>query len=168
MDQTLRMLLEQHSHNPSKQYELAGITADGIKYYILSEMEIAISEDDWEAGDVLFSMTVDVVNEKLRADILNNLLVMPGLTLHQEVTRWIQDIGHPSSTPYIRELLERGYDALQYTAYSDEGITKWFSHALACIGTPESIALIREFASSPIEGIATQMRYRLERIAEDD
>ncbi|UOD32486.1 hypothetical protein INH39_13010 [Massilia violaceinigra] len=168
MDKSLRMLLEQHSHNPSKQYELAGITADGIKHYILSEMQIAIAEDDWEAGHVLIAMTVDVANQKLRADILNNLLIMPGLTLHQEVTRWIQDIGHPSSTPYIREMLERGYDALQYTAYSDEGITKWFSHALSCIDTPESIALIREFASSPNTGIATQMRHRLKRIAEDD
>lgn len=48
---------------------------------------------------------------------------------------------------------------------SEQGvIAKWFSHALASIGTPEAIELIKEFAKCDDAGIAEEMNYRLRRL----
>jgi hypothetical protein len=164
MDKSLRELLDRHPTDPLKQYELAGITADGVKEFVLSEMRSAITRRDWEAWYTLLEMSRSIAEPRIKADVLNHLLVMPGHQLHQEVTRAIQLLRSPSSIPYIRTMLESGFETLKYTCSEDGAIAKWFSHALADINTPESIALIREFASSGNRDIAEEMRYRLERI----
>ncbi|MBB3120119.1 hypothetical protein [Pseudoduganella violacea] len=51
-----------------------------------------------------------------------------------------------------------------YTSSEPEVIAKWFSHALADIGTADAIALIRKFAGSPNAGVAKEMMYRLEKL----
>ncbi|NHZ34926.1 hypothetical protein [Massilia rubra] len=163
MDKSQRTLLDTIRANLSERHQLAGIDADSLKNYILGEMQtdIASDEDNWMSLDGMIGCIKD---EHVKAYILNNLLIMPGHYHHQEITRKIQHLGHPSSIPCIRTMLENGFDTLQYTCSEDEVIAKWFSHALADIGTPASIALIREFASSPNEGIAAEMRYRLEQL----
>ena len=164
MDKSLSKLLREHWADPSKQYQLAGITADGVKDFVLREMHVAIEGRDWEAWQALLGVTYAIADHQVKADVLNSLLVMPGHTLHQEATMEIQQLRSSSSVPYIRRMLESNFETLEYTCSEHETIAKWFSHALAKINTPESIAVIREFSVFGNEGIAREMKYRLERI----
>ena len=165
MDSEFRAWLVEHRGDAGRQYQLAGITAATIKDYILREMTIAIGESDWETYRTLFTMAHRIENPEVRADVFNHLLVMPGHDLHQEVTMAIQRLESPSSVPYIESVLRGGFGFLAYTSSEDAVIAKWFSHALARIDTPESIALIEEFAVCDNAGIAEEMRYRLDRLA---
>jgi hypothetical protein len=54
MDTSLRILLDEHRNNAAKQRQLAGVTIDTVKGFVLSEMAIAIAEHDWEAWHTLF------------------------------------------------------------------------------------------------------------------
>jgi hypothetical protein len=163
MDGTLRKLLESHSDNVSMQYQVAGITGDTVKQFILREMSTAIAEQDWEAWYTLFGLVRTIADPNTRADALNCLLVMPGHELHQEIARAIQELRDPSSVPYIRQMLVDDFAMLEYTCSDATVIAKWFSHALADINTPEAIALIEEFSRSGNPGIAEEMAYRLKR-----
>ena len=164
MDRELRQLLDSNMHDVPRLYQLAGVTPATVKRYILDGMAAAIAESDWEAWYTLLAMARAIEQPETKADVLHNLLLMPGHELHQEVTRAMQDLGSPSSVPCIRAVLEGGLDFLAYTGSEDEVIAKWFSHALVSIGTPEAIELIREFAASDNAGIAGEMRYRLEQL----
>lgn len=135
-----------------------------IKQKVLSDMALAIAEHDWQASYALLSSVRAIEDPDERADVLNNLLVMPGHELHQEVTREIQKLRSPSSVPYIRQILTAGFGMLEYTCSEPGVIAKWFSHALADINTPESIALIRAFASASDPEVAKEMEYRLRRL----
>ena len=108
---------------------------------ILDKILIAIAESDREAWDALFDVTCAIEDSEMKADVLNNLLVMPGHELHQQVAMEIQGLKSPSSVPYIRSVLANGFDYLAYTCSEDGTIAKWFSHALAEIGTPVQAAL---------------------------
>ncbi|MGK5024520.1 HEAT repeat domain-containing protein [Janthinobacterium sp. RB2R34] len=127
-------------------------------------MEKAIAEEDWESQSRLIEMSNAIEGPKGQTEVLNRLLVMPGHQLHQEVAMRIQQLGSDRSVPFIRSVLERGFGYLQYTCSEDETIAKWFSHALARIGTPGAIDLIKEYASSSNHGIAKEMQYRLEKL----
>lgn len=166
MDTELRQQLDAHREDLEMQYQLAGINEHTVKDYILREMASAIQSRHWQAWYTLFEMTCLTVDPELKADILNNLLLMPGHELHQQVTREIQSVASPSSIPYIRQVLERRLDFLQYTNSEQAVIAKWFSHALASIGTPEAIELIKEFAKCDDPDIAEEMNYRLGQLAE--
>jgi hypothetical protein len=165
MDEELRKLLDEHTDNVIKQYPLAGVTPETVKCYLLSEMAISISGGHWEACCTLLAMARTIENPKVKADVLNDLLVMPGHELHQELTLEIQRLKSASSVPYIRSVLEGGFDFLAYTCSEDEVIAKWFSHALAKIGTPEAIEVIKEFSVAGNAEIAKEMRYRLGKLA---
>jgi hypothetical protein len=164
MNRELRKLLNENTGDVLKLYQLAGVTPETIKNYILDQMATAVGEGDWEAWDTLLSMARYIESPEVKADVLNCLLVMPGHEVHQAVTMQIQILRSPSSVPYIQTVLEGGFDFLEYTASEDEVIAKWFSHALAKIGTPEAIELIKEFAISNNAGIAKEMSYRLGRL----
>lgn len=164
MDTELRQRLDAYHNDLSTQYKLAGISEHTVKDYILGEMASAIQSRHWQAWYTLFAMACATVDQELKANILNNLLLMPGHELHQEITREIQSLGSPSSIPYIRQVLERRLDFLQYTNSEQRAIASWFSHALASIGTPESIELIKEFAKCDDVGIAEEMNYRLRQL----
>ncbi len=168
MDHKLRNLLDEHDHDAASQYTLAGLTNDTVKDFILGEMAIANERQDWKAWNTLLQMASIISDPAVKADTLNALLVMPGHQMHQAVTMEIQELGSASSVPFIRSVLEGGFGMLEYTSSDTETIAKWFSHALARIGTPEAIALIREFSESSDAGVAEEMRYRLERIQERD
>ena len=164
MDKELRQLLDDHMHDVPRLYQLAGVTPATIQRHILDGMAATIAESDWEAQYTLLAMARTVAHPEAKADLLGNLLLMPGHAVHQEVTREMQDLASPSSVACIRAVLEGGFDFLEYTCSEDEVIAKWFSHALSSIGTPEAIDLIREFAASDNAGIAGEMRYRLARL----
>jgi hypothetical protein len=135
-----------------------------VKQKILREMAVAIAESDWQASYALLDLARTIGDREQRADVLNNLLVMPGHELHQEVTREIQKLRSPSSVPYIRQVLANGFRMFDYTCSEPGVIAKWFSHALADINTPESIALIKEFTGSSDPEVAEEMAYRLGRL----
>jgi hypothetical protein len=165
MNPTLLLQLQQLWSDPSAQYALVGASASTIGDYILNEMPIAISEGDWSAQHTLAAIASSVEATEERARILNQLLVMPGHSAHQEVTFEIQKTRSPSSVPFIRRMLESEFADLAYTCSEPQTIAKWFSHALAKIGTPEALAMIHEFSRSSNTGIAAEMTYRLDRLA---
>jgi hypothetical protein len=165
MDRKLRKLLDECANDIVMQYQIAGITPATVRNYIISEMATAISGRDWEASRTLLAMTRIVEDSEVKADVLNNLLVTPGHELHQEVTMEIQRLKSPSSVSYIRSVLTGGFGFLVYTGSDDEVIAKWFSHALAEIGTAEAIEVIKEFCADDNAGIAEEMRYRVKKLA---
>lgn len=97
-------------------------------------------------------------------DLLDALLVLPGHHHHQAVARALQRIASPASVAAIRRALAAGFDHLEYTCSEPEAIAKWFSWALAEIGSDEAIALLREHAAASDPAIAGEMRYRLRRL----
>jgi hypothetical protein len=96
--------------------------------------------------------------------ILNELLIEPNHKSHQFIAKLIQENKSPSSIPYIKAALESRFSYLQYTCSESEVIAKWFSHALASIGTEEAINCIKKFAQSSDEGIKKEMNYRLVKL----
>ncbi|TDR42997.1 hypothetical protein DFR29_1071 [Tahibacter aquaticus] len=138
---------------------------DAALQKLLGEMAAAVACLDREAAEQVLESVQTVEPESVRVDVLNQLLLMTGHELHQKVAWEIQQLGSPSSVPFIRQVLERGFEPFDYT-FSESGvIAKWFSHALAAINTPESIALIREFTRSEDKEVAEEMAYRLERLS---
>jgi hypothetical protein len=136
-----------------------------VRNEIIAGMIIANKTQDWAAWERLFDATCSIQDPALKADVLHHLLVMPGHEFHQHVTMEIQQMKSPSSILYIRAVLADGFAFLAYTCSEDEAIAKWFSHALASIGTPEAIALIKEFAATGNAGVAREMSYRLRQSA---
>lgn len=131
---------------------------------LMGEMAAAVACLDFEATEDVVTSARTVEPVSARAEFLNRLRLMTSHEVHQLVTREIQELRSPTSVPFIRQVLERGFAPFAYTCSEPGVIAKWFSHALADINTPESIALIREFADSADEGVADEMRYRLERL----
>src|SRR5262245_32276117 len=138
--------------------------SDTIKDKLLREMADAIAKHDWEASYAVLGLVRAIDPPERRADVLNNLLVMPGHELHQEVTREIQKLRSPSNVPNVRQVPADGFHKLEYKVSGTGLIAKWFSHALAEINPPEANALIREFAGSINTEVAEEMAYRLRRI----
>ncbi len=135
-----------------------------IKEKVLHGMAAAIANNDWQATYDLVCHAQSIPDQEQRAEVFNRLLVMPGHELHQKITREIQLLRRPSSVTYIRQVLANGFQMFEYTC-SEPGVSaKWFSHALADIDTPESIAVIEEFAKCSDPEIAEEMTYRLRRI----
>jgi hypothetical protein len=167
MDRELRKLLDEHTNDIVIQCRIAGITPATVKIYILGEMATAIDGRNWEAWSTLLAMTRAIEDPEAKAEVLNGLLVMPGHELHQEVTMEIQRLKSASSVPFIRSVLRGGFGFLAYTSSEDEVIAKWFSHALAKIGTPEAIEVIREFSVAGNAEIAEEMSYRLRKLTTD-
>ena len=165
MQEELRLRLDELWNDPASQYALLGASTSTIGAYILSEMRASILEGDWDAQRTLVSIASSIGEVEERVRILNLLLLMPGHKLHQEVAFEIQSARSPSSVPFIRQRLEAGFADLNYTCSEPQTIAKWFSHALAKIGTPDAIAVIEEFSQSADVGIASEMRYRLDRLA---
>jgi LL-diaminopimelate aminotransferase len=94
----------------------------------------------------------------------NRLVLDTNHKKHQEIVKKIQHLKHPSSVPFLRKALENGFEIYQYTCSDDDVIAKWFSHALAAIGTDEAIQVIKDFSASENELIAKEMQYRLAKI----
>lgn len=161
VDEYLRHQLDQYGSAPLHQDKLASVTSATIKEFILQEMT---ATEDWDTESFMLCIACAIRDPAIRADTLNRLLVLPSHKQHQAVTREIQKLRSPTSVPYIQQILENGFGFLGYTSSEDGVIAKWFSHALADIGTPEAIDLIRQHAQSSNEEVAEEMAYRLEKI----
>jgi hypothetical protein len=157
-------LFEEARNTIRSRSEHAGVSESTAKDFIIGQLAIAIEKDDWYVQATLLEMARSINSPDIKADILNNLLLIPDHSFHQEVAREIQLLGHPSSTAYIEKILSDGFGIFEYTCSEDGVIAKWFSHALADIGTKEAIQTIQKFALSSNEEIAHEMKYRLEKI----
>lgn len=98
------------------------------------------------------------------ADLLAELLIVPGHQDHQEIAKYLQDHApQPDAIPYIRiALADLSY--LAYTGSDSGAIAKWFSWLLYAIDTDEAIEVMEEYSQSPDEGIRTEMLYRLDKV----
>jgi hypothetical protein len=165
MTPQLLAALEANRSDLARQCEIAGIDADGLEDFIAHEM--ARNGADWAVGIELLAMCCNIPDRRAKLRTLSRLLLTPAHHQHQAVTMEMQQMADPASIDAIRATLDKGFGDFAYTCSDDNVIAKWFGHALWKIGTPEAIALIREHARSPNPLVAEEMRYRLERIAED-
>lgn len=87
---------------------------------------------------------------------------------HEEIISDLQDAADPYSIPFLRQavLLK---PCLEYLAYDDYGsYYKKCFWALRAIGTPQAVAVIREFTTSEDLAAKEQALYRLSRIEEQE
>ena len=136
---------------------------DDIENIALSEMRKFIEKNDWQSINTLLVRIYTITDPATQANILNKILIMHGHEFHQEITKQLQNLAQPSSIPYIKQILENGFAFLDYTCSDDDMIAKWFSWALASIGTTAAIDIIEKFAQSENSAIAQEMQYRLKK-----
>ncbi|WP_347006580.1 hypothetical protein [Acinetobacter dispersus] len=134
--------------------------------YLMEMFDRGVQHSDADMLEFVADLAFKIENQVVRVSALNQLLLLDGHYQHQMITKELQNIAHPSSVVIIAKILEQGFKRFEYTASGDGVIAKWFSHALADIGTEEAIALIRHYAQSENKEIAQEMKYRLRRIAD--
>ena len=164
MNQDYDKWYSNHRKKVESFWEKASIDDEHKVKYLLSSLSKAIKESDEDEIEVLVDAVYEIEPETLQIEALNELLLIDGHQKHQEITREIQLFRDPSSVKYIEKALELGFDRLEYTCSEDKVITKWFSHALADIGSPEAIAIIEKYASNSNMGISSEMQYRLSKV----
>ena len=110
----------------------------------------------------------------MNADLSHNVmgecerLLQEGHEEHEDIVRFLQLTPDPYSIPFLRKavLLK---PQLSYLAYDDYGsYYKKCFWALKAIGTPEAIAVIKEFAGSDDQVLREQALYRLSKIGKND
>jgi hypothetical protein len=132
--------------------------------FVRTEIRNAIATSD----PVEIQMTLNLIwlsgDISKYVDILNELLINPNHRSHQQIAKTLQDKApSPTTVPFVRKALERNFDYLEYTGSDSGAIAKWFSWLLYSIGTPEAIALMKEYGNSNDEGIRKEMLYRLKK-----
>lgn len=132
--------------------------------YLKKAADYAIASLDASYLDNFVSLMFQFDELEPHLEVLNTLLITPWHYRHQAIARVLQDIASPETVPYVRKVLEMGFDFLAYTFSESEVIGKWLSWVLYSIGTAEAIELMREYADSEDEGLAEAMRYRLNKV----
>lgn len=97
-------------------------------------------------------------------DLLHSLLLNPNHYSHQTIVKSLQDLKNPKSVPFIEKALETNFDYIPYNGSDSDSVAKWFSWALASIGTPEALDVIRKYSNSQAQGIREEMLRRLKKI----
>lgn len=134
--------------------------------YLMDMFERGVQQSDADMLEFVADLAFKIENQEIRVSVLNQLLLLDGHYQHQMITKELQNIAHPSSVAIVAKVLEQSFKRFEYTASADGAIAKWFSHALADIGTEEAMALLKLYAQSENEEIAQEMKYRLRRIAD--
>jgi hypothetical protein len=135
--------------------------------FIRTEMEAAIQSADHNRIQITIPLILFSADIRLFVDLLNELLINPNHISHQEIAKTLQDIApSPTTVPFVRKALETNFEYLEYTCSDSDAIAKWFSWLLYSIGTDEAINLMKEYSNSTNEGIANEMRYRLNKIGQ--
>ena len=153
-----------HRKKVESFWEKADLDDEHKVQYLLDSLSKAIEENDEDEIEVLVDAAYEIEPEALQIEALNELLLIDGHEKHQEITRKMQLFRAQSSVKYIEKALELGFDRLAYTCSEDEVIAKWFSHALADIGTAKAITIIEKYASDTNKGISSEMQYRLNKV----
>jgi hypothetical protein len=133
--------------------------------FITTEIEAAIQSADIDRIQItipLIWFSADIPNF---VDLLNGLLINPNHRSHQVIAKNLQNFApSPTTVPFVRKVLETNFEYLEYTCSDSDVIAKWFSWLLYSIATDEAINLMKEYSNSKDEGIANEMRYRLNKI----
>ena len=125
---------------------------------------VVIATGDANKLDRFVTLLFSFEDLALHVHVLNVLLVTPHHFYHQAVAKALQSIASPTTVPYVKKVLEKGFEFLAYTFSESEVIGKWLSWLLYAIGTPEAISVMREYAESEDEGLAAAMQYRLAKV----
>ncbi len=120
-----------------------------------------LESGDLDAADEFAESLLDTPPSQEQLDQLHRLASHAGHRCHQRVILRLQHLRDASSVPVLRAALAAGFDRYAYTCSEDGVIAKWFSWALAEIGTAEAIEVLHEFARSENPEVRAQMRYRL-------
>ncbi|MET3139124.1 hypothetical protein AAKU61_003503 [Undibacterium sp. GrIS 1.2] len=155
---------KQHRKNVEEFWDTMKVDEESKAQFIANAVQSAIAKKDENQIELLIDATFEIRNSITQVDTLNHLLVIKGHHRHQEITMGIQKFAHPSSVSFINDVLNGGFDHLDYNCSDSDVIAKWFSHALFKIGTEEAFDSIRKFANSHDEGIRNEMQYRLNKI----
>jgi hypothetical protein len=132
--------------------------------YVRSEIKAAIKTADTGKIQMAISLISFSSNVSQFVDLLNELLINPNHRSHQKIAKMLQDnVPSPTTVPFIKKALETNFDYLDYTFSDSDVIAKWFSWLLYAIGTTEAIQLMKEYSNSKDEGIANEMRNRLNK-----
>jgi hypothetical protein len=124
------------------------------------------ARDDRSADDVELTLGL-IFRFQPTADyvpLLCELLAADFHTRHEDIIRALQDAADARSIPSLRQavLLK---PKLEYLAYDDYGsYYKKCFWALRAVGTPEALAVIREFTVSEDSAAREQAVYRLSKI----
>lgn len=179
-------------HNPLPHRAIQiGLSGEAVNRYV-SEWIVRISEVTDEARYIHDLVRKGVANEPIRSFLYEEaqrslprekpytLEVTPAQFLavereqllltthcdHEAIVRLLQDNPDDASVPYLRQAIALK-PSLTYLDYDDYGaFYKRCLWALQEIATPEALAAIEECASSEIEQLRDEARYRLQRIAE--
>lgn len=132
--------------------------------FLLDQLNNAIATGDEARVDLLVEIAmVDASAENLTT--LHEMLLVEGHRHHQEIIRVLQLLARPASIPALRKAFEQGQDHMvDYNGSGYGSVAKWFSHALADIGTPDAIDTLRAFSRYPDEEVANEMLYRLSKV----
>ncbi len=133
--------------------------------YVRAEIEAAIKTADSEKIQMIIPLIEFSSDVSQFVDLLNELLINPNHRSHQRIAKTLQDNApSPTTIPFVKKALETNFDYLNYTCSDSDAIAKWFSWLLYAIGTNEAIQLMQDYSNSPDEGIANEMRNRLNKI----
>ena len=127
-----------------------------------------LNEDVLASGDTdaIYDMVTKILwsNTPTPLEDLHQLLADDRHRQHQLVVRQIQQRADPSSVPHLQDALRLGFDRYDYTGSENGVIAKWFSHALADIGTREAVEVLNLFMASADPELSEEMRYRLSKL----
>lgn len=124
-----------------------------------------LESDDLDAADEAVEALLNTPTTPESLEPLHRLVTHPGHRCHQRVILKLQRMRDPSSAPVLRAALADGFERYAYTCSEDGVIAKWFSWAMAEIGSAEAIAVLHEFACSENSEIREQMKYRLAKLS---
>lgn len=123
-----------------------------------------ILSQDVAGVEFLLTLHYLIGKDSIFTGIFNQLTLEEFHFSHQPIVFCLQKIKSPSSIPFLEKMLESQFDYLEYTGSDSDVITKWISHALANIGTPDALSIIKKYKNAEDVGISKEMTYRLARI----
>ncbi len=163
-----QLLLEQLYQNRISMAEFERRADPALRLknsYVMQSIEAAMESADAEALDEAVVWIWRTEDPNAFIDILNELMIRPMHRSHQAIVKMLQfQFPSPKSIPFVRRALASNFDYLEYTGSDSDAIAKWFSWLLYAIGTEEAIEEMRAFSYSADQGIANEMRYRLQKI----
>ncbi|MCU4577021.1 hypothetical protein KTJ34_06225 [Acinetobacter courvalinii] len=158
-------LVLNHDARIDSFWEAVNIADQNKVTYLLEIFERGVQQNETDTLEFVVDVAFKIENLEIRASALNHLLLLDGHDQHQMITKELQGLAHPSSVAIIARILEQDFKRFEYTASDDGVIAKWFSHALADIGTLDAMAVLKRYAQSQNQDIAQEMQYRLRKIA---
>lgn len=160
-------LLSEFSYNPACLEEFLQefpIDVRNDSAWLLGELELASKSGNDDITEMLIDLIRLLDDSPTIIEVLNHLLIKSSHQSHQEIAMRLQKVKSPSTVLYVRKALETDFDYLAYTCSDDRTVAKWFSWILFEIGTPEALALMKEYTNSSNEGISAEMQYRLSKV----